>query len=220
MQRSAAGSHTPASEPPSKRRRIDIQSNPTTPSSLSRSSSQVLSKSGTALQNGDAPSRWTKEGDESQWVLQIDSSAQPTQRTSVQNGYHNLRDEADEYEDDEDEDEDIWNNETVGRQTYGSFQRKKPQAQTQVQPSSSQNDDELSSASDSDRISNATKLSNSHGYGDNTKRAQTTSNPRMSQAPKRFFEQISASGALSPNPSTQSKKQRKNKQHKKPRITI
>jgi hypothetical protein len=214
MQRAAAGSQTPASAPPSKRRRIDNESNPPTPSPLSRSSSQVftstIKRSGAVLQ--DTPNRTLQDGDETEWTLHLKLPATISDGNSLQNGYNVLQDEADD--DYDDEEDDIWNNQTSGRQTYGSFQRKK--TQRQPQPESTPNDADLSPASGSDSDSHSTKRSKPDRQPkDNTKSANSNSASRPSQAPKRFFDQISTSGLPS-----KSKKHKTNKQNKKPRITI
>jgi hypothetical protein len=214
MQRAAAGSKTPASAPPLKRRRIEHESNPPTPSPFNRSSSQVFStaikRSGEVPQ--DTPNRTLQNGDETEWILHVKLPAIIPGGETLQNSYNVLQDAADnDYDDEED---DIWNNQTSGRQTYGSFQRKKPQSHPQ--PSSTPNDADLSPASGSDSDSRSIKRPRTDRSNNLTTKS-TTSNSvsRPTQAPKRFFDQISTSGSPS-----KAKKHKKNKQNKKPRITI
>lgn len=212
-QSTASSSRSPASAPPSQRRRIDIQPQSYTPSPSVRTPNQFSSTPDLKNdQNAPIRGRGSRQGDETEWCLKIDlPQAEP--RVPQVNGHRE-----DEVEDEEDE---IWANQAVGRQTYGSFKRKKAQTDTTTAVKES---DELSFASDSDDSSSSPASSKALRYHQarDANRARPVQGPtRSAQAPKRFFDQVSLDGPRSKDMTPE--KQRKKQQHhqrKKPRITI
>ncbi|EXJ76678.1 uncharacterized protein A1O5_01186 [Cladophialophora psammophila CBS 110553] len=171
---------TPATEPLAKRRRIDTTtsspaaSSPGTPSNgfaYSGLSTPIASQNaGLGIAPRDGTSTFTRfEGADTEWVLDLkmkfpgDNRAKPSSendantknqgfnasklRFGVLNGW------AEEDEEERAEGEDIWNNnQPSGRQTFGSFDKKrKRRAHTRQDQGLDDNDDQrLSPASDSD----------------------------------------------------------------------
>ncbi|KIW90671.1 uncharacterized protein Z519_08454 [Cladophialophora bantiana CBS 173.52] len=171
---------TPATEPLAKRRRIDsatsspVTSTPGTPSNAfaySGLSTPIASHSaGSGIAPRDGTSTFTRfEGADTEWVLDLkmkfpgDNRVKPPAdndanaknqgfnaskaRFGVLNGW------AEEEEEERAEGEDIWNNDQPsGRQTFGSFDRKrKRKAHTRQDQGLDDNDEQdLSPASDSD----------------------------------------------------------------------
>lgn len=210
-QPTATSSRTFASAPPSKRRRIDTQLQPDTPSPSVNTPSQLTSTPDSKMAQ-DTQSR-AREGGETEWILKINLPRANPQTPQV-NGHGQ---EGDEVEDEEDE---IWANQAVGRQSYGSFKRKKAQTTTLY---AVKDGDSLSSASDSDESLSSPRSSKAPRYdqGRNANGIRAAPGPpRSAQAPKRFFDQISRDGARTKNIALgkQSKKQQHHR--KKPRITI
>ncbi len=223
MQRAAASSsnqstptpsRTPASAPASKRRRIDIQSQSFTPSPTVKSANELASTPDARFDPGtqNRP-RGPREGDETEWVAKFNLPQTKPQAGQLDAHSHNENEVSDE------EDE-IWANQGSGRQTYGSFKRKKAQTTSTAVAKES---NELSSASDSDASISSFGSSKVPQYDQarNAQRVRATQGPvRSAQAPKRFFDQMSLDGARTKDMSQE--KQRKKQQHhrKKPRITI
>ena len=137
MQRAAAseasGAQTPASEPPSKRRRIESSSGFSTPSKGSDAETReqnVLQP----VRPPQTPSRTEalREGNETEWVLNISLPK------------HHKQPAVKGHAEEDEEVDDIWSNIPSGRQTFGAFKRKKDQPKTTP---ANDKDNDLSSAS-------------------------------------------------------------------------
>ncbi|OAP61548.1 hypothetical protein AYL99_03751 [Fonsecaea erecta] len=168
---------TPATEPLAKRRKIDsmtsspvVASTPGTPSIAPQDTSLGIAP------RGGTSSSTRFEGADTEWVLDLKMKSpgdgevtSPSHKNAHANRggsksrfglLYNRRSEEDEEAEDEEgeeeeEEEDIWNNNRPsGRQTFGSFDRKKrtlrPSTGQQDQPRYTGDDQDLSSASDSD----------------------------------------------------------------------
>ena len=206
-QSTASSSRTPASEPFTKRRRLDPQSQPTTPSPSVRNPNGFATRSGsTAEEEALIRAHNRREGDETEWVLKINLPTAETSGPTVNGHSHR--------EDDVDDGDDVWADETVGRQTYGSFSRKKAQAK----PDESKEEDALSSASDSDGSSGSVKPKRrSAHYHRHTDRPTPTQAPtRSAQAPKRFFDQIPRDAKHDKDTQPAKQRDKKQRQRKKP----
>lgn len=214
MQRAAASSpdqairsssRVPASEPPSKRRRVEFQSHLPPPSPLSRTPSQATVHTGAKSEQETQDSTRTPittESDETDWVLNINLP-------HVKGNSANLTNGGRYDEDDEEQEDDIWAPQAIGRQTYGSFKRKK--AGTTPAPPT-ENDADLSSASDSDVPPTPAKQVNTSQRRNGSSTSSSHTQARSMQPPKRFFDQM--------NPTSPKQRNKKQHQHKKPRITI
>ena len=191
----SASSRTPNSEPVSKRRRIDIPDQPSTPTPVLKTADRMGS-----LTEQDPQGRVRREGDETEWFLNLNGSTPQT------NGHF-------QEEQSEDDEDDIWANQTVGRQTYGTFQQRKAQTTTDKTI-----EDDLSPAPDSDGSSSSREASRPGQSRkiDRPKTSQVSSRP--AQASKRFYDQISTN--KSPPKGKISKRDKKQNTRKKPRITI
>jgi len=132
----ASTTATPATEPFAKRRRVEIQASPPSTSTPgtpytpveehSPSTTFGLSRGGTSTFNRGA-------GADTEWVLDLKTTFENSLKTrarSEANGktsqgscFNGLAEEPGEGTDTEEED--IWNNQPSGRQTYGSFKQKR-----------------------------------------------------------------------------------------------
>ncbi|KIW79819.1 secondary thiamine-phosphate synthase enzyme [Fonsecaea pedrosoi CBS 271.37] len=182
----ASAAQTPTTEPLAKRRRVEsTTSSPSasTPGTPSNGLPYPGLSTPTASQNtglGVAPrggtSRFTRfEGADTEWVLDVevafpgdnrmklpsDKIANANDQGSVPSsscfGVLNGRSEEEGSEEGEEEEDDIWNNEyPTGRQTFGSFDRKrKSRASTRHDQGQDEDDQDLSSASTSDSDSDS-----------------------------------------------------------------
>ncbi|KAH0841980.1 hypothetical protein FOPE_06924 [Fonsecaea pedrosoi] len=181
-----SAAQTPATEPLAKRRRIEsAASSPSasTPGTPSNGLAYPGLSTTTASQNtglGVAPrggtSRFARfEGADTEWVLDVkvafpgdnrmkplpDKVVNTNDRGSVPSssrfGVLNGRSEEEKSEEGEEEEDDIWNNEhPTGRQTFGSFDRKrKSRASTRHDQGQDEDDQDLSSASTADSDSDS-----------------------------------------------------------------
>ena len=211
MQRADAASSSsrnPASAPPSKRRRVDFDSHPSTLVPAFKGPAGPSATPASTSVQSQSQSRIGRDGDETEWALNI---APPPSKTKPQtNGYHQQGDE-----DEEDEDS-LWSSQSAGRQTFGSFKKKKKKAQTQASVPAT-NDDDLTSVSGSDVES---KSLNPTRTPTQPRAANSQSNSRSSQQPKRFFDQISTTDPTDPRSPAIDQRRKKSKPNKKPRITI
>jgi hypothetical protein len=217
MQRAAASSpaqsavspsRTPASEPPSKRRRVDNESHPSTPRSQPDDSASLKSSHDVQAQ---ARSRYSKEGDETEWVLNAPLPRTEKQSPSKVNGSQHTPQGHTEGEDEDD----IWAVPSLGRQTFGTFKRKMAQRTAETPK---QNGDGLSSASDSDEPPSPRPSYNSHHGGD--RRFTGHGSTKSTQAPKRFFDKISLSTSPTKPGKPAKERNKKSHNHKKSRMTI
>lgn len=214
MQRATASSSTRStstSELPSKRRRVDVQSQPATPTPSDRSAhNTVLSPALKAEQDhrSQVRPRSVREGDETEWVLNISLPQNRDHQSLLVNRYQH-DDEAQEDEDD------IWASHSIGRQTYGSFKRKKGQVTV---TSAAVAEDDLSPASDTGTPTTSSKLATVH-HQDRSQERTLLTKPTLPQKHS-FPGQGRTTASPRKNRTPSKKSQNQGKHHKKPRTTI
>jgi hypothetical protein len=196
-----------SSEPSSKRRRVDFASASSTPTPQTRATNLARPASNSSQIPSPIPLN-AVEGDETEWVLTLKLS-QAEKGYADTNGYH--------LEDSDDSEEDIWKSQSSGRQTYGSF---KKIGKTATMPVATNQNDDLSSASDSDDSALNDSLLDHDNRGDSSPFRHAQSNGRPTQAPKRFFTQINSDTPIASRPSPHERNPKRQKQSKKPRVTI
>lgn len=157
MQRSAASSttptstksRTPGSDSPYKRRRVDNESessNPSTPKEIlvDRNAVSAALKAEQDLIS-QARLKNAREGDESQWFLNIQL---PKPSQSMKSQTHINGDEFGGDDIEAEELDDIWRDVTTGRQTYGSFRKRNKHLDHPIEHENDDDDQESVSSDD------------------------------------------------------------------------
>jgi hypothetical protein len=228
MQRAAASStrspsasgNTPirdGSSPPSAKRQklTDSESSaPGTPVSPTPQSTDLRAMSAAVAaeekSRSEARLRSAAEGGETEWVLilpGVNGSTNGNIRT--ENGNANRMQEAEEMEDDE-----IWQDRTVGRLSYGGFKRKKDQAgTTSLTKAGKEDDDGLSEVDISDLEMGASHLSTKRPLQADQNKAKAEEKrwqamDRMNLKKQNYISGFSPKGALSDRTAKVNKKPR------------
>jgi len=152
----ASTAATPATEPFAKRRRVESQASPPSTSMPGTPYTPVEERSPSTtfgLSRGGSSTFDRGAGADTEWVLDLKTAFENSSKTRARlqaNGktskgsrFNGLAEESGEGTDPEEED--IWNNQPSGRQTYGSFKQKR---KSRPQPNNTANDESKDSPSD------------------------------------------------------------------------